>query len=238
MRIDIWSDVVCPWCYIGKRRFEAALADFEHADEVEVVWRSYQLDPGAPTEPTESTTVMLARKYGQSAAGARQMQDQVEAAAAGEGLIYRLSETMHLGTLDAHRLLHLALHDGGPQLQGRLKEGLLSAYFSQARNVADHAVLAAIAANAGLDPDAVARVLRSEEYADEVQADIAQAQAYGAGGVPFFVVDGKFGVSGAQPSATFAQVLEQAWAQSHPAVQMVAGAGEDAEACGPDGCAI
>ncbi len=137
MKIEIWSDVVCPWCYIGKRRIESALAEFGHADEVEVHWRSYELDPGAPTEPTQSTSVMLARKYGQSPEGAKQMQDRVEAVAAEEGLVYRLSETLHLNTVDAHRVIHLAHAEGGNDLQGRVKEALLEAYFTQARNVAD-----------------------------------------------------------------------------------------------------
>ena len=119
VKIEIWSDVVCPWCYIGKRRIENALAGFAHADEVEVHWRSYQLDPGAPTEPTESTSVMLAKKYGQSPEGAKQMQDRVEAVAAEEGLVYRLSETLHLNTVDSHRLIHLAHQQGGNALQGR-----------------------------------------------------------------------------------------------------------------------
>ena len=236
MRIEIWSDVVCPWCYIGKRRIEKALEGFEHSDEVEVHWRSYQLDPGAPTEPTERSSSMLARKYGQSAEGVQQMQDRVEAVAAEEGLVYRLSQTMHLNTVDAHRLIHLAHEQGGTELQGRLKEALLEAYFTQARNVADHAVLRDVAVGAGLDPARVDEVLAGTELTDEVQADIAQAKAYGATGVPFFVVDGKYGVSGAQPVEVFSQVLERAWSESQPQVQMVAAG--DGEECGPDGCAI
>ena len=238
MRIDIWSDVVCPWCYIGKRRLETALSTFEHAADVEVVWHSFQLDPGAPTKPTEPTSTMLAKKYGQSPEGAKQMQDQVEAVAAEEGLLYRLSETLHLNTMDAHRVLHLALHDGGPELQGRLKEALLAAYFTDARNVADQTELKVIATGAGLDADAVDRVLGSTEYADEVWADIEQAQAFGATGVPFFVVDSKFGVSGAQPAEAFTQVLERAWSESHPTLEMVGAPEAGADACGPDGCAI
>ncbi|PKH44301.1 Predicted dithiol-disulfide isomerase, DsbA family [Nocardioides alpinus] len=234
MKIEIWSDVVCPWCYIGKRRIENALAGFAHADEVEVRWRSYQLDPGAPTEPTESTSVMLARKYGQSPEGAQQMQDRVEAVAAEDGLIYRLSETLHLNTVDAHRLIHLAHQQGGNALQGRVKEALLKAYFTEARNVADHAVLREVAAAAGLDATRVDEVLGSREFEADVHADAEQARAYGATGVPFFVIDQKYGVSGAQPTEAFTQVLERAWADAHPSIEMV-GAGEE---CGPDGCAI
>lgn len=237
MKIEIWSDVVCPWCYIGKRRIESALAAFPHADEVEVHWRSYQLDPGAPTEPTTGTAEMLAKKYGQSPAGVQQMQDRVEAVAAEEGLLYRLSETLHLNTVDAHRLIHLAHAEGGDALQGQVKEALLAAYFTEARNVADHAVLRDVAVSAGLDPARVDEVLGSTEYAADVQADIDQAQAYGATGVPFFVVDQKYGVSGAQPTEVFTQVLERAWSERHPAIEVLA-TGDAGEACGPDGCAV
>ncbi|PUA80850.1 DsbA family oxidoreductase [Nocardioides currus] len=238
MRIDIWSDVVCPWCYIGKRRLETALGTFDHADDVEVVWHSYMLDPGAPSEPTEPTSVMLARKYGQTPEGARQMQDQVEAVAAEEGLVYRLSETLHLNTLDAHRLIHLALHDGGPELQGRVKEALLAAYFTEARNVADPAELRAVAVEAGLDAAAIDRVLAGTEHTDDVWADIEKAQAFGATGVPFFVIDNKYGVSGAQPAEAFSQVLERAWSESHPVIEVLAGTAGQGDACGPDGCAV
>lgn len=237
MKIEIWSDVVCPWCYIGKRRIENALAAFEHADEVEVHWRSYELDPGAPTEPTESAAAMIARKYGQSAAGAQQMQDRVEAVAAEEGLVYRLSQTLHLNTVDAHRLIHLAHAQGGNELQGRVKEALLAAYFTEARNVADHAVLREVAVAAGLEPSRVDEVLASREFEADVHADIEQAQAYGATGVPFFVIDQKYGVSGAQPTEVFTQVLEKAWSESHPQIEVLA-TGADGQECGPDGCAI
>ena len=234
VKIEIWSDVVCPWCYIGKRRIENALAGFAHADEVEVHWRSYQLDPGAPVVPTETSTTMLTRKYGQSPAGAQQMQDRVEAVAAEDGLVYRLSETLHLNTVDAHRIIHLAHQQGGNDLQGRVKEALLRSYFTEARNVADHAVLREVAVAAGLDGARVDEVLAGSEFTDDVYADVEQAQAYGASGVPFFVVDEKYGVSGAQPTEVFSQVLERAWSESHPTIEVLA----TGEECGPDGCAI
>ncbi len=234
MEIEIWSDVVCPWCYIGKRRIENALAGFDHADEVEVHWRSYQLDPGAPTQPTEASSTMIARKYGQSASGAQQMQDRVEAVAAEEGLIFRLSQTLHLNTADAHRLIHLAHEQGGNDLQGRVKEALLAAYFTEARNVADHAVLREVAIAAGLGARRVDEVLASREFEADVHADVEQAQAYGATGVPFFVIDRAYGVSGAQPAEVFTQVLEKAWAASHPTIDVLA----SGEVCGPDGCAV
>ena len=208
VKIEIWSDVVCPWCYIGKRRIEKAIESFEHADEVEVHWRSFLLDPGAPTEPTEGTAVMLARKYGQSPAGAQQMQDRVEAVAAEDGLIYRLSQTLHLNTVDAHRLIHLGHEQGGHHLQGVVKEALLRAYFTDARNVADRAVLREVGVAAGLDAERVDEVLAGTEFTAAVHADMEQAQAYGATGVPFFVVDQKYGVSGAQPVEAFIEVLD------------------------------
>ena len=234
MLIEVWSDVVCPWCYIGKRRLEKALAAFEHGDEVEVRWRSFQLDPGAPTEPTEPTATMLARKYGQSPAGARQMQDRVEAVAAEEGLLFRLADTLHLNTVAAHRVIHLALQQGGTRLQGQVKEALLDAYFVQARNVADHQVLRDVAVGAGLDAVAVDDLLAGDQLTDEVWADAEQARAYGATGVPFFVVDQRYGVSGAQPVEVFSELLDRAWADSHPAIALVGGG----DVCGPDGCAI
>ena len=237
MKIEIWSDVVCPWCYIGKRRLETALADFEHADEVEVVWRSFELDPSAPTEPTTSVVEHLGVKYGGGRAAGERMQAQVAGIAAEEGLTFRNGGALRGSTRDAHRLLHLALEDGGPAVQGRLKEALLSAYFQGAESPTDHAVLTRVALEVGLDADRVAAVLGSQEYADEVRADQQQATAYGATGVPFVVVDRLYGVSGAQPADVFGRTLERAWSESHPTVQRVTGV-DGAEACGPGGCAI
>ena len=234
MLIEIWSDVVCPWCYVGKRRLETALAAFEHRDEVEVVYRSFELDPTAPHHGHELTTGVLARKYGRTEAEMREMQQQLIGVAADEGLAFRLFDNVHTNTIDAHRVLHLALADGGPARQRELKEALLAAYFLRAEDVGDHDVLRTAAVAAGLDAGRVDEVLASDEYDDAVRADIAQARAYGATGVPFYVVDQRYGVSGAQPAEVFGQVLEQAWAESRPRLQM---AGEG-EACGPDGCAI
>jgi predicted DsbA family dithiol-disulfide isomerase len=238
MRIEIWSDVVCPWCYVGKRRLETALSQFDHRDEVEVVYRSFELDPSAPQHGHELTTGVLARKYGRSEAEMRQMQQQLMDTAAAEGLELRLFDNVHTNTVDAHRLLHLALETGGPRLQRELKEALLAAYFVHARDVGDHDVLRTAATDLGLDAARVDEVLTGTEYADAVAADIAQARAYGATGVPFFVVDQKFGVSGAQPAEVFSQVLERAWAESRPALDVVGGGAGGAGECGPDGCAI
>jgi predicted DsbA family dithiol-disulfide isomerase len=234
MRIEIWSDVVCPWCYIGKRRLEKALETFEHAEDVEVVWRSFQLDPAAPTVPVETVAEALGRKYGGGPDAGRQMVDRVEAVAAEEGMLWRHHQSLRVGTVDAHRVLHLALETGGPQLQGRLKEALLSAYFIDTANIADHDTLQRIATSVGLDGVRVKEVLAGDEYADAVETDIREAAALGATGVPFYVIDRKYGVSGAQPSEVFSQVLERAWTESHPQLEVVGGA----DACGPDGCAL
>lgn len=239
LQVEIWSDVVCPWCYVGKRRLEAALAGFEHREQVEVVYRSFELDPSAPPHGHELTLPAIAAKYGRSEAEMRGMVEQLMQTAAGDGLDLRLLETVHTNTVDAHRLLHLALETGGPALQRELKEALLHAYFEQARNVGDHDVLAEVAVGAGLDAERVRAVLASQEFVEAVAADVAQARAYGASGVPFFVLDQKYGVSGAQPVEVFEQALRQAWDASHPGLQMAVGvATEDGAACGPDGCAI
>ncbi len=244
MRIDVWSDIACPWCYIGKRRLESALGGFEHAGDVEVVYHSFELDPSAPVPPVETSTVALARKYGGGPEQITAMQDRVTELAAAEGLDYRLDRTLHLNTRDAHRVLHLALQVGGPALQAGLKEALLDAYFVQARDLTDRVLLEQIADGVGLDPDAVRRVLASDEFDAEVSADVDQARAYGATGVPFFVVDGRYGISGAQPVEVFAGAIERAWSERQPTLQTITAttaggsAGDDAGVCGPEGCEV
>jgi len=211
MRIDIWSDVVCPWCYLGKRRLETALAEFPHADEVEVVYHSFQLDPAAPRVGTETTREMLQRKYHLTPAQAAEAQGRVDALAAEEGMHWRQAEALHINTGDAHRLLHLALEHGR---QGELAEALLHAYFAEARNVADHAELRRLATEAGLPEERVEEVLAGREFEDAVEADVRRASAYGASGVPFYVVAGRYAISGAQATEVFRQVLERAWDES------------------------
>jgi predicted DsbA family dithiol-disulfide isomerase len=235
MRIEIWSDVVCPWCYIGKRRLETALDRTGRRDEIEILYRSFQLDPSAPRVPVETVAESLGAKYGGGPEAGQQMVDRVEAVAAEEGLLFRLGQAQRVNTFDAHRLLHLALADGGPAVQYTLSEELLAAYFLRAENVADHGLLRRTAEKAGLDGARADRVLASDEYADAVEHDIREAATLGATGVPFFVIDRKYGVSGAQPAEAFVQVLERAWSESHPVLEHV---GHDDAACGPDGCAI
>ena len=233
MKVEIWSDVVCPWCYIGKRRLEKALESFPHP--VDVVYRSFELDPTAPVGGAERSVESLGRRYG-GTERVLAMQERVREQAAAEGLTFRLGETLHVNSVAAHRLLHLALDEGGTEVQARLKEALMSAYFEQARDLSDPAVLHDVAVASGLEVTRVDEVLAGEEYAEAVRADVAQAAAYGANGVPFFVFEGQYAVSGAQPTAVFGEVLEQVWEATRPAPLTVA-AGSSGEVCGPDGCA-
>jgi predicted DsbA family dithiol-disulfide isomerase len=232
VKVEIWSDVVCPWCYIGKRRFENAVAAFPH--EVEVTYRSFELDPSAPVGGGERSVESLGRRYG-GVERVLAMQERVREQAAAEGLTFRLGETLHVNTVDAHRVLHLALDEGGTEQQGRVKEALMAAYFEQARDLSDRQVLREIAVANGLDESRVDAVLAGQEYADAVRGDVARASAYGATGVPFFVFEETYAVSGAQPTEVFAQVLDQVWQETHPApVTVLAGGAGDV--CGPEGC--
>jgi predicted DsbA family dithiol-disulfide isomerase len=207
MRVDIWSDVVCPWCYVGKARFEKALSAHPRRDEVQVVYHSFELDPDYPTDERGETNLqMLGRKFGLAPAQALQADGQVAALAHAEGLGFD-SERPVGNTFDLHRVIHLGLAKGvQPALVGAINE----AYFAQARQVFDHAELTEVAAAAGLDPAVVAQVLKSEDYADDVRKDELQARELGITGVPFFVFDMALGVSGAQPAELFTQALDQA----------------------------
>jgi len=233
MKVEIWSDVVCPWCYIGKRRFEAALARFAHRDEVELVWRSFELDASSPPSASEqgSYAARLAEKYRTSPAQAQQMLDTMTATAAEEGLDFRFDLARPGNTFDAHRLLHLALAHG---LQDALKERLDRGTFSEGLACSDHDALTAVAVEVGLPEAEVREVLDGDRYADAVRADEAQAGAYGISGVPFFVVDGRYGISGAQGADLLLSALDQAWSERSP-LTLVTGA---APACEGDACAV
>jgi predicted DsbA family dithiol-disulfide isomerase len=209
MRVDIWSDVVCPWCYLGKARFEKALADFPHRNEVEVVFRSFELDPDRPKNERETVLAMLTQKYGLSEADARQADGRVAGLAQAEGLGFQADRPLG-NTFDIHRVIHLGLAKG---VQRELITAVNEAYFAQAREVFDSAALTEVAGGAGLDPDAVAEVLGGDAYADAVREDEREARTLGITGVPFFVLDGALGVSGAQQAETFVSALNQAWAR-------------------------
>jgi predicted DsbA family dithiol-disulfide isomerase len=215
MRIDIWSDLVCPWCYIGKRRLEQALADVPSRGTVEIVHRSFQLNPSAPMGTTARRRDYLKAKYGWSAAQAEKIDADMERRAAADGLEYHLSaEGLTGNTFDAHRLTHLARDRGR---QDAAVERFFRAYFTEQRSLFDHPSLAMLAVEIGLDPNDVQRVLSGTEYSDAVAADNDEARALGVTGVPFFVFDRRLGVSGAQPVEVFAEVLSRASTSSSTA---------------------
>ncbi|MGW1022699.1 DsbA family oxidoreductase [Streptomyces sp. NPDC002577] len=237
MRVEIWSDIACPWCYVGKARFEKALEAFPHHDEVEVVHRSFELDPHRAKGDTEPVLGMLTKKYGMSEAQAQAGEHNLGTQAAAEGLAYRTEGRDHGNTFDMHRLLHLAKEQGR---QDGLINLLYQANFADERSVFDDDErLVELAVAAGLDADEARAVLADPaRYADEVRADEREAAELGANGVPFFVLDRRYGVSGAQPAEVFAQALEQAWSSRAPLTTIAAATDGDGEACGPDGCAV
>jgi predicted DsbA family dithiol-disulfide isomerase len=212
MRIDVWSDLVCPWCYIGKRRLERALAEFAGAKDVEIVHRSFQLNPSAPMRTTSRRRDYLMAKYGWSADRAAQIDAEMEQRAAADGLEYHLSADGLTGnTLDAHRLVHFAREQGH---QDAAVERFFRGYFTEQRSLFDHESLTALAADAGLDAGEARRVLAGDDYSDAVKTDSDQARTLGVTGVPFFVFDERLGLSGAQPIEVFADALTQAAVRS------------------------
>jgi len=213
VEVEIWADVVCPWCYLGKRRFERALDSFPHRDKVQVVYRSFELDPAAPRGVTRPTVQVLAEKYRMSPAQAEDAQRQMEQRAAGDGLTFRMANLRSGNTRDAHRLLQLAKASGR---QDEMMERLQRAHFTEQDSIFDDESLTRLAVEAGLDRDAVASVLASDQYSDHVETDEAMARALGATGVPLFVVDRRYGISGAQPAETITEVLERAWREAGP----------------------
>lgn len=235
MKVEIWSDVVCPWCYVGKRRFEAALESFEHQADVEVHWRSFELDPSAPAVREGDPVQRLADKYGMSRAQALATDARLTDLAAVEGLDFHLETARSGNTFDAHRLLHLAVDQG---IQGAVKERFMHAYFTESEPVGEHATLARLAADAGLDENDVNAVLTSDRYASDVRADEQQAAAYGISGVPFFVIDARYGISGAQSSDVILATLRTAYAEANPLTMVTADDVTVDGSCEGDACAV
>jgi predicted DsbA family dithiol-disulfide isomerase len=233
LKIDVWSDIVCPWCAVGKRRLEAALATFPHKDDVEVVWRAFELDPSAPAIQPGDNATRLGQKYGKSRAEAEAMMNQLAATAAKDGLEFHLTTAKSGNTFDGHRVLHLAAERG---VQDAVKERFFRGYMTEGQAIGDHAVLTKLAVEAGLDGEEVRAVLASDRYAAEVREEEAAARAMGISGVPFFVFAEKYAVSGAQPAQVLLGALEQAWASLPDGVKTAEGASEGA-VCGPEGCA-
>jgi len=201
---------MCPFCYIGKRRFENALAQFPHKDQVEVIWKSFQLNPDMPAKVNKNIHEYLAERKGWTVEYARQANKQVTAMAAEAGLHYDLDKAIVANSFDAHRFSHLAARHGKGSAA---EEALFKAYFTEGKNIGDRQVLAQLGAGIGLDADTVATALASDDYAAEVRRDMEEAAALGARGVPFFVIDRRYAVSGAQPEALFLDALQQSFAE-------------------------
>ena len=214
MHVEIWSDIACPWCYVGKRRFEAALAGYEHRDEVAVTWRSFELDPQAPAQRDEDGAEHLAQKYGTSRAEALAMQARMTETAAGDGLRFRFDIARGGNTFDAHRIVHLATAHGA---QDAMQERIMRAYLSEGELISDHATLERLAIEVGLPGDEVRDVLSSERFAAEVREDERTAARIGISAVPFFVVDRAIGASGAHPPEQLLELLRQARTANPPA---------------------
>lgn len=230
MKVEIWSDIMCPFCYIGKRRFEAALQQFAHAEKVDVTWRSFELDPQMQTRPGQSINQLLAERKGVSLAEARRMNEYVAGAAQEVGLRFDVERMQPVNTFNAHRLSHLAAAHGK---QIEAEERLFAAYFTEGQNVDDAATLTQLGTELGLSADAVQQMLASDAYAQEVRLDEYHAQQIGVRGVPYFVFNDKYAVSGAQPTELFQEVLTKVWDEFNPVPQPLSLA--DGPACGLDG---
>lgn len=228
LQVEIWSDIACPWCYVGKRRFETALAAFEHRDAVTVHWRSFELDPSAPPEREGAYADHLARKYGRSREEAEAMLAQMTAVAAAEGLEFRFDRARMGSTFDGHRLVHLGAAHG---VQDAVKERLLRAYLTEGASMADHDALTRLGVEAGLPEDEVVALLAGDRFAADVREDERLAAGFGLRGVPCFVVDRARAATGAQDPEVLLDMLRVSWEQRTP-LDVVAGG----EACGPDGC--
>ncbi len=214
MDIEIWSDIACPWCYVGKRRFEAALAAFEHRDDVSVTWRSFELDPQAPAQRPVDSATHLAEKYGMSRDEALARQRSLAEVAAGDGLDMRADLARGGNTFDAHRLVQLAKANG---MQDAMKERLMRAYHTESETIGDTETLARLALEVGLPEDEVRDVLATDRYAVEVREDERTAMSLGISAVPFFVVDRRMGAAGAHPAEALGELLRRGWEARVPA---------------------
>jgi predicted DsbA family dithiol-disulfide isomerase len=231
MKVEIWSDVVCPFCYVGKRKFEKALGEFAHHGDVQIEWKSFQLTPDFVPVPGENIHASLAKKKGVPEAEGRRMNDYMTQVAKEVGLDYQFDKAIPANTFLAHQLIHFGAHQGK---QDAMKERLFAAYYLEGQDLNSLDTLASLAAEIGLDAAAARQALEAGTYANEVRRDEYEAQQIGVRGVPFFVFEDKYAVSGAQPSEVFAEVLDKVWAEAHPKAQPTMLA--DGPACGPDGC--
>lgn len=217
MKVEIWSDVMCPFCYIGKRKFEKALEQFPQKDRIEIEWKSFQLNPGMTTNPGKNINQYLAEEKGWTLEYAEQMTDHVSAVAAEVGLEYNMDKAVVANSFDAHRFVQYAKTKGKGDAA---EEQLFKAYFTDGKNTADHAVLLDLGSEIGLDRTELKTVLDGTNFSEQVRNDIYEAQQVGVRGVPFFVLDRKYAVSGAQQPETFLGALEKSfdeWTKANPA---------------------
>lgn len=237
MKIEIWSDIVCPFCLIGKRHLELALEQFEHRDAVEIIWRSFELDPTAPATAEGTLAEAIARKYGISLEQSEASQRDIAARAQAVGLTFNWQKAQYGNTFDAHRMIHLAAAHGKAS---EAQQAFKTAYFTDGKSVADPATIREIALELGLPAPEVEDVLTTDLYADAVRTDENQARTYGISGVPFFLIEGKWAINGAQPIDFILSGLRQVWEQLHPAetkpTLLTAPGAEGGASCGPDGC--
>lgn len=232
MKVDIWSDVMCPFCYIGKRHFEAALEQLDNKDNIEVVWHSFQLDPDTKPQPGKDVYTWLAERKGISIEQSKQMHERVIKMAADAGLEYNFDKAVIANSYDAHRIVQYAKQHGKGDV---MEEQLFKGYFTEGKDISNHDVLAEMCTAAGLDAAEAKAILNSDQYADAVDNDIYQASQLRISGVPFFVLNNKYGVSGAQPTATFSQALNKAWEEYEKEQPGLTVLSDDAEACEPGG---
>ncbi|WP_169081541.1 DsbA family oxidoreductase [Paenibacillus sp. PL91] len=233
MKVEIWSDYVCPFCYIGKRKFEQALEKFAHKDQIEIVFRSFELDPSADPNSNISTYSMLASKYGMSIEKAKETTVNVAEQAAAVGITFHFDGTMETNSFDAHRVVHFAAQQGKDK---EMSERLFKAYFTDGENVGNRERLAVLAAEVGLDAAAVTQMLETEQFKDAVRGEEEEGSKLGIRGVPFYVFDRKYAVSGAQSPDVFLDTLRKAWEEKHPAfIQVNDG---DADALCTDGYCV
>lgn len=233
MNVEIWSDVMCPFCYIGKRKFEKALEQFPHKNKINIIWKSFQLDSTTVTNPNLNAIDHLAEKKGWSKEQANETIAHITNIAKEVGLDFHFEKAVVANSFDAHRLSHLAKKYGK---QNELEEKLFLAYFTEGKNTADHSILLQIAKEIGLDEKEASEVLNNTTYSNEVEQDIYEAQQVGVRGVPFFVIDRKYAVSGAQESDTFLGALTKAYEEANPTLETLHT--NDSNTCGPDGCEI
>ncbi|GEN74556.1 DsbA family oxidoreductase [Chryseobacterium hagamense] len=232
MKIEIWSDVMCPFCYIGKNNFEKALAQLPFKDEVEVEWKSFQLDPTLHPKETKSTFDYFREKKGFPEAQAQQMISQVKQMGAGAGIDFQFEKALITNTFAAHKILHLAKKYSKSD---EMEEALFTAHFIDGKNVGDHETLVSLAASTGIDQEEASQVLHSETFDAEIGKDIEEAKINGVSGVPFFILNGKYAVSGAQPAELFVSALQQTYDETvvHSKIQT-----DNNAACDVDGCEI